>query len=78
MPSAATKLEIDSEPVRLTFDAGKAFWGPKYSHGFDLWVAYRYWGNKYGFDHNASAVCVGANSGACVENSLYSGVSVKF
>ena len=80
-----TKVEFNSEPIRLTFDASKAMWGPKYSHFVDVWVAYRYWQNKFGLDHNApsvacSAVVAGVNrpSGACTESSLYSGVTVKF
>src|SRR3569832_700416 len=40
--STATKTELNSEPIRLTFDASKAFWGPKQSHFVDVWVAYRY------------------------------------
>ena len=28
-------------------------WGPKWSHYVDVWVAYRYWQNKFGLDHNA-------------------------
>ncbi len=47
-------VEFNSEPIRLTFDACKAIWGPKYSHFVDVWVAYRYWQNKFGLDHNAS------------------------
>ena len=47
------QIELNSEPIRLTFDARKAFWGPKYSHFVDVWVAYRYWQNKFGLDHNA-------------------------
>ena len=49
-------VEFNCEPIRLTFDASKAFWGPKYSHFVDVWVAYRYWQNKFGLDHNASPV----------------------
>ena len=49
----ATKVEFNSEPIRLTFDASKAVWGPKYTHFVDVWVAYRYWQNKFGLDHNA-------------------------
>src|SRR6202030_4038355 len=74
--STATKTEINSEPIRLTFDASKAFLGPKYTHFVDLWVAYRYWQNKFGLDHNApSAACsvtiagVTRPSGACTEES---------
>jgi len=80
-----TKVEFNSEPIRLTLDASKAIWGPKYSHFVDVWVAYRYWQNKFGLDHNApSAACsatlggVTRPSGACTESSLYSGVTVKF
>jgi hypothetical protein len=80
-----TAVEFNSEPIRLTFDASKAIWGPKFSHFVDVWVAYRYWQNKFGLDHNApSAACsatvggVTRPSGACTESSLYSGVTVKF
>src|SRR5579871_2209172 len=38
--SNATKTEFNSEPIRLTFDAAKAMWGPKYEHLVDVWVAY--------------------------------------
>jgi hypothetical protein len=73
-----TKTEINSEPIRLTLDASKLAWGPKYSHNVDLWVAYRYWDNKFGLDHAASGACIGAVAGACTEKSLYSGITVKF
>jgi hypothetical protein len=79
-----TKTEFNSEPIRLTFDAGKAAWGNKYSHAVDLWVAYRYWQNKLGFDHNnAPGVCtlggVGSQSNnSCTESTVYAGVTVKF
>jgi hypothetical protein len=80
-----TKVEFNSEPIRLTLDASKAMWGPKYSHFVDVWVGYRYWQNKFGLDHNApSAACsatvggVTRTSGACTESSLYSGITVKF
>jgi hypothetical protein len=81
--STASKTELNSEPIRLTFDASKAFMGPKYSHFVDVWVAYRYWQNKFGLDHNATAgVCTlaatGVSTNSCTESSLYSGVTVKF
>jgi hypothetical protein len=81
--STATKTEFNSEPIRLTFDASKAFVGPKYSHFVDLWVAYRYWQNKFGLDHNASpGVCTvaatGASTNSCTESTVYAGVTVKF
>ncbi len=78
LPSTPTKTEIDTEPVRLIFDSGKAFWGSKHTHRLDVWVAYRYWENMYGFDHNASPVCMGLGAGSCVEKSFYPGITVKF
>lgn len=81
-PTLNTKTEINSEPIRLTFDASKAVLGPKYSHFADVWVAYRYWHNKFGLDDSnpANAVCftAGVNNRSCTESSLYSGITVKF
>jgi hypothetical protein len=87
--STASKTEINSEPIRLTFDASKAILGPKYTHFVDLWVAYRYWQNKFGLDHNAvfgvctqsipfgnPAAAISTNS--CTEQTVYAGVTVKF
>lgn len=75
-PSA---VELNSEPIRLIFDASKAMYGPKYSHLVDVWVAYRYWQNKYGLDHSVNAICTApATNRSCTESSVYSGVSVKF
>jgi hypothetical protein len=83
--STATKTELNSEPIRLTFDASKAFWGPKYEHFVDVWVAYRYWQNKFGLDHNAEfGVCNALINGvvqsthSCTESSAYAGITVKF
>lgn len=73
-----TKTEFNSEPIRLTLDASKMMWGPNRSHLVDIWVAYRYWQNKFGLDHSLSPVCSGPNAGSCTESSFYSGVSVKF
>jgi hypothetical protein len=79
-----TKVEFNSEPIRLTFDASKAVWGPKYAHFVDLWVAYRYWQNKFGLDHNKAFACtavvggVTVSNGSCTESSAYAGVTVKF
>jgi hypothetical protein len=76
-----TAIELNSEPIRLTFDAGKAIWGAKYSHFVDLWVAYRYWQNKFGIDHKTSGVCnvtPGVSNHSCTEETVYTGVTVKF
>jgi hypothetical protein len=81
--STASKTEFNGEPIRLTLDASKLVWGPKYSHFVDVWVAYRYWQNKFGLDHNAMpGVCTlfanGVSTNTCTESSVYSGVTVKF
>jgi len=84
--STASKTEINSEPIRLTFDASKAFMGPKYSQFVTTWVAYRYWQNKFGLDHNGNAgICnavlpsgVMASTNSCTEQTVYAGVTVKF
>ncbi|MES2030124.1 MAG: hypothetical protein V4477_13185 [Pseudomonadota bacterium] len=73
-----TKIELNAEPIRLTFDASKAIWGAKYTHNVDVWVAYRMWRNKFGLDENASFACTVAAPGSCREDSLYSGITVKF
>lgn len=76
VPSVQSKTEFNSEPIRLTLDASKAVWGPKYTHFVDVWVAYRYWQNKFGLDHKLYPVCVGNST--CTEESVYSGITVKF
>jgi hypothetical protein len=79
-----TVIEYNTEPFRLTFDLSKAAFGDQYSHQVDVWVAYRYWQNKYGYNHSYSGQCsVGfvagaANTGSCTESSLNTGVTVKF
>jgi hypothetical protein len=79
MPS---KTEINSEPIRLTFDASKAIMGAKYSHFVDVWVAYRYWQNKFGLDHNSSVngICAvnGVSTNTCTEQTVYTGITMKF
>jgi hypothetical protein len=84
--STATKTEINSEPIRLTFDASKAFMGPKYAQFVTVWVAYRYWQNKFGLDHSAElGVCNAflpggalASTNSCTEQTVYTGITVKF
>jgi len=83
--SNATKTEFNSEPIRLTFDASKAFLGPKYTHFVDVWVAWRYWQNKFGLDHNATPfVCTlpgpggfAVSTNSCTENTVYAGITAK-
>jgi hypothetical protein len=83
--STATKTELNSEPIRLTFDASKAIWGPKYAQFVTTWVAYRYWQNKFGLDHNAElgvcqtgTVAAHVSTNSCTESTVYAGVTVKF
>jgi hypothetical protein len=81
--STATVTELNSEPIRLTFDASKATMGPKYSHFVDVWVAYRYRQNIFGLDHNAMpGVCTlaatGQSTNSCTESTVYTGVTMKF
>ena len=66
------KIEFNREPIRLTFDAARRSGVPKYSHFVDVWVAYRYWQNKFGLDHNAMpGVCTvaatGVSTNSCTE-----------
>jgi len=81
-PYYETKTEIKTEPIRLTLDTSKALWGQKYSQLVQVFVAYRYWENKFGRDDNdpANRVCYasGVNNSSCAEKSLYSGITVKF
>jgi len=45
------------------------------------WVAYRYWQNKFGLDHNKSGACIistGVSNNSCTESTVYAGVTVKF
>ena len=81
-PYYETRTEIKTEPIRLTFDAGKTLWGQKYSQLVQVFVAYRYWENIFGHDNSdpANRVCftAGVNNGSCAEKSVYSGVTVKF
>src|SRR5882724_395837 len=74
LPGTKTAVEFNSEPIRLTFDASKAVLGPKYTHFVDLWVAYRYWQNKFGIDHKTSGVCnvaPGVSNNSCTESTVY-------
>jgi hypothetical protein len=44
-------------------------------------VAYRYWQNKFGLDHNTSPQCLlapGVSNNTCTESTVYAGVTVKF
>ena len=73
--------EFNTEPARLTLDASKAIWGPKYEHFVDVWVAYSYWQNKYGGIPGVTNVCsvsLGVSNNACTQSTLYTGITVKF
>ncbi len=68
---AKTKIEINSEQ-RLTLDVGKMAYGASRADLVNVFVAYRYWQNKFGINHSSCP----ANS--CTENAVTTGVSVKF
>lgn len=70
-----TKAELLLEPIRLTLDVSKVVWGPKYSHFVDVWVAYKYRQNIFGFDNAVSPLCAGSS---CSGSSVYSGITAKF
>lgn len=70
-----SKTQILTEPIRLTLDASKLFWGARYSHAVDVWVAYKYSQNLLGADHNLARGCIG---GACTLSSVFTGLSLKF
>ena len=74
---AQTTTEFNSEQ-KLSLDVSKMAFGPAYSHFLDVWVAYRYWQNKFGLDHTQGPVCTGASRNSCTEQSWVTGVSVKF
>ena len=48
----------------------------------DVWVAYRYWQNKFGLDHNRIGDCTVAatvvSTNTCTEQTVYTGITVKF
>jgi len=55
--------------------------GPKYAQFVTTWIAWRYWQNKFGLDHNAApGVCTlnGVSTNSCTEQTVYAGVTVKF
>ena len=71
LETAKTKTEINSEQ-RLTLDVGKMAYGASRADLVNVFVAYRYWQNKFGINHSSCP----ANS--CTENAVTTGVSVKF
>ncbi len=71
-----TVVEFLSEQ-KLSLDVGKMAFGTKHAHQFDVWIAYRYWQNKFGLDHT-KATCIGAATGSCTEQTLVTGVSLMF
>ncbi|SDT23453.1 hypothetical protein [Bradyrhizobium canariense] len=76
-----TKTEINSEPIRVTFDAGRAFLGKKYAHEVDIWAAYRYTQNQFGNDANSAPfVCTvnGVSTNSCTTNAYATGMTLKF
>jgi hypothetical protein len=71
-----TVVEFNSQQ-KLSLDLGQMILGPSHADLFDVWVAYRYWQNKFGLDHT-KGVCLGPTGGGCTEQSWVTGVSVTF
>ncbi|WP_210184222.1 hypothetical protein [Bradyrhizobium macuxiense] len=67
------------EPIRLTLDAGKLFWGADYAHLVDVWAAWRYDRNISGYAeaYDTSCITKGVYNGSCSSNGVYSGITVK-
>ncbi|WP_370143394.1 hypothetical protein [Bradyrhizobium elkanii] len=80
-PGLTRTVSLTSEPIRLTFDVSKYFWGPKYSHLIDVWTAWRYSKNNFGFDDAvAPLVCLtadGRSNGACTGGGVFYGITMK-
>lgn len=56
----SAEVDVSRRDVRCQ----QALTGQTYSHVVDLWVAYRYWQNKFGLDHNLTpGVCTVAATG---------------
>jgi len=79
IPSTAankTVTTLNSEQ-RLTLDVGKMAFGSSKADLVSVFVAYRYWTNKFGISESKSPVCRGTN-GSCKENAVSLGLNVKF
>ena len=76
IPTATKRATEFNSEQKLSLDLGRMVGGPSKAHLFDVWVAYRYWQNKFGLDHVKDGTCIGNSS--CTEKTLASGVSVKF
>ena len=77
-PANKTVTTFNSEQ-RLTLDVGKMAFGASKADLVSVFVAYRYWTNKFGVSEtNNAGVCKGVNAGSCKENAATLGVNVKF
>mgnify|MGYP000337755773 CR=1 FL=1 len=63
---------------RLTLDVGKMAFGSSKADLVSVFVAYRYWTNKFGISETNSVVCTTFGPGSCKENAATLGVNVKF
>ncbi len=78
-PLKSRTVEYVTEPIRVTLDAGKLFWGPQYSHLVDIWTAWRYNRNTAGYAVAYDPTCApgGVYNGSCSDSGVYSGITVK-
>ena len=71
-----TVTTLNSEQ-RLTLDVGKMAFGASKADLVSVFVAYRYWTNKFGISEANSPVCAGT-LGSCKENATSLGLNIKF
>ena len=63
---------------RLTLDVGKMAFGSSKADLVSVFVAYRYWTNKFGVSESNSPVCAGVYKSSCKENAVSTGLNIKF
>ena len=63
---------------RLTLDVGKMAFGSSKADLVSVFVAYRYWTNKFGISESNSPVCAGVYKSSCKENAVSTGLNIKF
>lgn len=71
-----TVTTLNSEQ-RLTLDVGKMAFGASKADLVSVFVAYRYWTNKFGISEAHSPVCAGT-LGSCKESATSLGMNIKF
>jgi hypothetical protein len=76
-PRTSHVIGYTLEPIRLTLDGGKLFWGPQYAHLIDIWAAWKYDRSSYNSLDPTCLTATGAWNGSCSTNTLYAGITMK-